>query len=549
MTSAPPSAPAAAAPAVPAGSSYARADDDGLLVGGRDADRALVVSFDGRYVLATTPARDGRPRGSGVLVAWPEVLRPFLRGTTRVGVTDAADGRVLLDREVCFGGEAAVGERVAVVDARGNPLAVDKVGHLCRAFSETDTAVRDEILAGTQRALADLRDGCGVAAYLNYGALLGAVRDGRMIAHDSDTDVCYLSRQQTPADVILESYRIERVLRDRGWSLMRMSGGDVKLLLPLSDGRRCHIDVFVAFYVDGVFYQLGNRSGHLPESVVLPLGTVELHGREFPAPARPEAMLAFLYGPRWRTPDPSFRYADPLDGVRRLDGWLRGFRTDVGGWSAFHQGGGARGVPRRRSGFARWVRAQVPAGSPVADLGAGTGRDALWFAGHGHDVVALDFSRPARRALALRARRQGVPVAVRTLALGELRTVLVTGAELARDGRHLHVRHLLGCLDTAARRNLWLLGRMASRGGGRLFVEFSALDPDRALVDPAPVGLVARLDPDLVRREVEESGGVVEVEERGAGLDVVDGHDPYVVRMRISWPRPPRPAPTERNPR
>ncbi len=529
------------------GSSYA--DDDGLFVGGRDADCALVVSFDGRYVLATTPARDGRPRGSGVQVPWPEVLRPHLRGTTRVGITDAVDGRVLLDQEVCFGGETATGERVAVVDARGNPLAVDKVGHLCRAFSETDTAVRSEILAGTQRALADLREGCGVTAYLNYGALLGAVRDGRMIAHDSDTDVCYLSRRQSPAEVILESYRVERVLRDRGWSLMRMSGGDIKLLLPLSDGRSCHIDVFVAFYVEGVFYQLGNRSGALPESVILPLGTVELHGHEFPAPAWPEAMLAFLYGPHWRTPDPSFRYADPPDGVRRLNGWLRGFRTDVGAWADFHQGRGAHGVTRRRSGFARWVRAQVPVGAPIADLGAGTGRDALWFASHGHDVVALDFSRPARRALARRARRHGVPLAVRALALGELRSVLVTGAELARDGRHLHARHLLGCLDAPARHNLWLLGRMVSRGGGRLFVEFSALDPGRGLPDPAPAGLVSRLDPDVVRREVKESGGVVEIEERGAGLDVVDGPDPYVVRMCISWPRPTGPAPTERNPR
>ena len=53
-----------------------------------------------------------------------------------------------------------------------------------------------------------------------------------------------------------------------------------------------------------------------------------LEGVTFPAPARPERMLEFLYGPRWRMPDPSFRYDDPVDGVRRLDGWLRGFRSE-----------------------------------------------------------------------------------------------------------------------------------------------------------------------------------------------------------------------------
>lgn len=507
-------------------------DRTGVLVRER-TDRALVVSFDGRYVFATTPARDGRPRGGGVEVPWPEVLVPYLRGATRVTVADPVDGHVLVDAEVRFDDRD---HRVDVVDGRGNPLAVDKVGHLTRAFAATDEAVRDEILAGTRRALDDLRH-AGVTAYLCYGALLGAVRDGRMVAHDSDTDVVYLSRAATPAELILESYRVERVLRSRGWRLMRMSGGDVKLLLPLSDGRQCHVDVFVAFRVGETFYQLGNRSGTLDASVIEPLGTVTLHGREFPAPARPEEMLAFLYGPGWRVPDPSFRYADPVAGVRRLDGWLRGFRDDVGGWSAHHQRP-RRGRVTRRSPFARWVRAQLPDGAPVADVGAGSGRDAVWFAGHGHEVVALDFSRPARRAVIRHARRAGVAVDVRHLALGELRTVLVTGAELARGGHHLHVRLLVGCLDDAARRNLWLLGRMVSRGGGRLFVELSGDDPRRDLPLPAPTGLVRRVDPDVVRREVEATGGVVEVEERGAGVDVAGGFDPFVVRMRVSWPHP-----------
>jgi hypothetical protein len=516
------------------------AGPEGIVLRAR-TDRALVVSFDGRYVFATTPARDGRPRGAGVLVPWPAVLQPFLRGSTRVQVADPVDDAVLVDVEVRFDDGDG---RVDVVDGRGHPLAVDKVGHLARAFVETDDTVRDEILDGTQRALADLRDHCGVTAYLNYGALLGAVRGGRMIAHDSDTDVCYLSSCTTPAELITESYRIERVLRDRGWRLMRMSGGDVKLLLPLSDGRTCHIDVFVAFRVAGTFYQLGNRSGALEESAIVPLGSIELHGRTFAAPADPEAMLAFLYGPHWRTPDPSFKYADPPAGVRRLDGWLRGFRDDVGAWSTLHEGG-ALGKGRRPSPFARWVRAQVPRGAPVADLGSGTGRDALWYAGHDHPVHAFDFSRPARRGLARRARRQGLDVDVRPLALGDLRSVLSTGAELARGGHHLHVRLLLGCLDDAARRNLWVLARMAGRGGGLTFVELSALDPARHLVDPGPAGLVRRLDPAVVRREVEESGGVVEVEERGAGADVLGQQDPYVVRMRLRWPHPTE----ERNPR
>ncbi|MGZ4487739.1 MAG: class I SAM-dependent methyltransferase [Nocardioides sp.] len=509
----------------------------------------LVLSLDGRYVWSFSPARDGVPARGGTFVAWPPVLRRFLRGTTVVRVTDVPGTTVLLEAEATLGGEP--GRRVAVVDPQGLPLAVDKVGHLCRAFSATDEAVRDEILTGTRQALDDLRDACGLEAYLNYGALLGAVRDGAMIAHDSDTDVCYLSRAASPAELIAESYRVERTLRDLGWNALRMSGGDVKLLLPLSDGRQCHIDVFVAFRVGGTFYQLGNRSGTLPESALTPLSTITLHGHEFPAPADPEAMLAFVYGPGWRVPDPSFRYADPVAGVRRLDGWLRGFRTEMGAWTEVYRGPELARVPRSGSSFARWVRRRLPPGAAVADLGCGNGRDTVYLAKHGHPVLAFEFSRAARGAVRRRVAGKGLDVDVRMLLLGELRSVLLAGAELARDPRHLYARQLLGCLDPAARANLWLLARTALRGGESLFLEFSAAGPDAVHApSPGPTGLVRRVDPAVVRREVEAAGGVVVREEVGPGVDMFGDPDPLVCRLRITWPRPagaarPVPVPLE----
>ena len=519
--------------------------DEGVLL--REVCRhPLVLEIDGDYVWSFTPARDGRPHRRGCLVPWPPTLRPFLNGSGVVAVRDAAGDSVWFEGEVVLGDGAG---RIVVADRQGHPLCVDKVGHLARAFAATGSPVRDEILAGTQRALRDLRETCGVEAYLNYGALLGAVRDGAMIAHDSDTDVCYLSRHGSPADIIRESYAIQRALRALGWRTLRMSGGDVKLLLPLSDGRVCHIDVFVAFRVAGVFYQLGNRSGSLPESAVLPVSTVTLHGYDFPAPADPEAMLAFVYGPGWRVPDPSFRYADPPAGIRRLDGWLRGFRTDMGRWTEFHEGAQGGAVPRKGSDFARWVHAQLPPGDAVADLGAGTGRDAFFFAARHRPVRAYDFSRGARARIQARLRDRRERVEVRGLILNELRSVLVTGAELAREPHHLYARQLLGCLDGAARENLWRLARMALRNGESLFLEFSARVPGQRLPDPAPAGLVRRLDPDVVRRELAEAGGDVLLEELGPADDLLGRPDPMVCRMRVTWPRRPARRPDERDDR
>ena len=508
-------------------------DDRGVLVAVQGTG-PLVLSVEGRYVWSLTPERDGTAQGDGWLVAWPHVLGRFLHGTGRVTVADVTGETLYFDDKVTLGsGEGAL----QILDAEGNPLSVDKVGHLTRSFAATDEGIRNEILDGTERVLRDLRGACGVEAYLNYGALLGAIRDGAMIAHDSDTDVCYLSRHESPADLIAESYKIERTMRELGWVLLRMSGGDIKVLLPLSDGRVCHIDIFVAFYVRGTFYQLGNRSGRLPREVILPVSEVELHGYTFPAPAKPEAMLAFLYGENWRVPDPSFKYDDPVDGVRRLNGWLRGFRSTMGLWTEFWASPRGAKVTRRSSSFGRHVARELEPGSAILDLGCGNARDAVRFAKRGHHVWAVDFSRGALRVATRRIRQHDVPVRTEQLILGELRHVLTFGARLARDPHHIFARRVLNAIDDAAREQLWQLCSMGLRDGRHaLFLEFSATLDDTSDPTLDADGRERRIDVARVVAEIEERGGVIEHVEVGLGDDLFDRPDPAVCRIRATWP-------------
>ena len=163
----------------------------------------MTVSFDGRYVWSFQPARDATRDGARLTIGWPAALRPHLHGRTRLTVADHHDGRVYVDQVVVLGGqEPAEAGQLRVEDAHGHPLAVNKVGNLTRVFAETDDGARREILEGTARVLDDLRGAGGVDAYLNYGCLLGAVREGRMIGTDCDADLCYLSAATTPVDVI-----------------------------------------------------------------------------------------------------------------------------------------------------------------------------------------------------------------------------------------------------------------------------------------------------------------------------------------------------------
>jgi SAM-dependent methyltransferase len=490
----------------------------------------LTVSFDDAYVWSFSTPRDATWSPNGWRVVWPPALRPYLTGTTRVGLD--RDSKRRFETTVAFRG---ITEPLRLADSHGHRLAVDHAGHLTRVFSETADDARQRIVAGARKALEDLR-GLGYDAHLSYGCLLGAVRDGHMIGHDSDADVAYLSACATPAEVILESFGMERALRSLGWQVVRMSGADLKLMHRLPDGRVVHIDVFGAFHVGDTFYQLGGRSGSLPRSALTPASVVTLEGVQLPAPADPEAVLEFLYGASWRVPDPAFQNADPPGGLRRIQGWMRGTRLDVADWNDLYRDHHHE-IPRKPSGFARWVDDQLGSGEPVADLGCGTGRDAAWLTRRGHAVLAYDQAGTAVRTTRRRMVRAGAPHdAVRALALNDRRSVLVAGAELARTPApvNLYARGLVGCLDAEALDLLWLLASMSLRRGGSLFLEFSTGRGPK----PRPAHLVGRVDLDTVVAGITGRGGVVDLARVDPGVDLFDRPDPRVARVVAHWPRP-----------
>lgn len=501
--------------------------EDHLLVPHRDRGN-LTVYFDDAYVWSFTTPRDGAWRPGGRKVPWPAPLRPKLVGTTRVTLRDGDE--VLHEKQARFGGSD---DPLVLLDRHGNPIAVDRIGHISRVFSATDSEMRSQIIEGTRLALADLRAD-GYDAHLSYGCLLGAVRDGRMIGHDTDADIAYLSRYTLPAQVISESYAMERALRRRGWQVVRMSNADLKLLHPLPDGRRVHIDIFGAFHVGDTFYQLGGRSGSVPRSALTPASTVVLEGVELPAPADPEAVLAFLYGESWRTPDPAFQNVDPPGGLRRIQGWMRGVRDDAIPWNEYTTA--RRGeLPRKASTFGRWVAERVGPGPTIVDLGCGTGRDTAFFQRQGRTPMAFDASARALMITRRRLKRAGVgSPAVHPLSLNDRRSVLVAGAELARTPEpvNLYARQLVGCLDAEAQDLLFLLASMALRRGGSLFLEFSA---GGRRPKPRPARLISRLDVDTVVAAITARGGIVDEVVVGPGDDYLDQPDPRIARIVARW--------------
>lgn len=501
-----------------------RITDDGVRVPLHLEDR-IGLELDGRRVWAFVPLRDGRADGeSDRFVPWPEPLIPFLVGRADVSLRSLQTQQVLHTQEVVFrDGEG----RVQVVDGNGRPLSVDKAHHLTPMFADASDEDKGVLVDAVAGVLESMRSR-GHEAFLAYGNLLGAVREGRFIGHDNDADIAYLARGSHPVDVIVESMRIEREFLNQGWRTGRMSGGTFKVWTRTPSGLGIGIDVFSAFYHQGLLHIMPSVAADLPREALLPTSTVTLEGRELPAPAQPERLLEATYGSGWQVPDPAFKFTPPRRVRRRLGGLFRGERRHVNYWETFYRTKASK-VPTEPSSFARWVTSRQPRPTSLVDIGSGTGRDSLWLSEQGIDVVGCDYSQAGVQYATDRARERGCAATFRRLNLYDLRQMLTAGALMARESADaVYARFLVHALEDEGRQNLWRLSRSAlSRTHGRLYLEF------RTEATEHEFGEHFRqfVRPEVVCSELEAYGFELEHCEEGHGLAVHHNEDPRVCRI------------------
>lgn len=452
-----------------------RVDDDGIFAR-TDGELVIDVLFDERRIWSFWLPRDGKPSHGGYDVEWPSALRRFLHGTTRLQLVTHVEQETVYDEEVTLGEGTA---RIAVVNERGLPLGIDKSLRLAQTF-DTRSAEHvaplldsiDEVLAALQKA--------GIEPFIAYGTLLGAVRGGKLIGHDSDADLGYVSRHSHPVDVVRESFDLQRALADMGYTITRYSGIAFKVDVREADGSIRGLDVFGGFIGptedDGYLHLMGEIRTPYKREWIFPLGTTTLEGRDYPAPADTDRMLTATYGPSWRVPDPAYVFETPESTHRRLNGWFRGTRVKRAEWDRTYSGHNLEGeLDQSESAFAHWVvRAHGSVPERIVDLGCGRGVDALWWARKGARVTGLDFVSRGSDAAAAIAEQEGLPVDFRTLNLCELRSVLAEGGRLAQEPgpRVVTARHLADATDKVGRANLWRIADMLLRDGGTLYLEF-----------------------------------------------------------------------------
>jgi hypothetical protein len=465
-------------------------------------EAVLDVFFDGRRILSFWLHRDGVRDGRGWLFAWPKTLHEFLDGTTEVRVVVTRTGQEVFRGEVGFGSRPG---RVAVVNRNGQPISLDKYLKRVVAFESRSPEELQPLLDAIDEVIAALKD-VGTEAFLAWGTLLGAHRDGRVIGNDADADVAYVSRYTHPVDVIRESFRMQRQLVEHGYHITRYSALAFKVDVDEGDGVVRGLDVFGGFFMDGHLHLMGEIREPFEESWIHPLGTTTLEGRTFPAPADPDRVLTAMYGASWRVPDPAFHFAPPATTVRRLNGWFRGLRVGRAKWDRLYSRK-QKSLSDEPSPLVAWAADREPGTATYVDLGCGRGSDVLWMARRGIPSVGLDFQP---RSYAEAAAREAPGADFWRCNLLELRDVLPAGAELARKPgpRLLVARHLVDTLGPEARQNLWRLSRMAlaGEGGGRLYLEFLARFGDDSYAKPLHVKRRRRR---LLVAELERAGATI----------------------------------------
>ncbi|WP_170408111.1 hypothetical protein [Ruegeria arenilitoris] len=182
-----------------------------------------------------------------------------------------------------------------------------------RTFGEMNTG---DIFLKLEAELAPVIQ-LGKPIFLYAGALLGYVRDGRLIDHDDDVDFAVHMGESTLEEISEKWAMYQKALLESG-CLDATPSTRSSPIFKVRNGLGIDIDLFPAWTENGRFSVYPYSFNGVPESSIFPLRA--LSDGQIMLPHDPPALLVQSYGENWRIPDPLFHF--DWSGARRTFGPL-----------------------------------------------------------------------------------------------------------------------------------------------------------------------------------------------------------------------------------
>lgn len=137
-----------------------------------------------------------------------------------------------------------------------------------------------------------------VKMHIQYGTLLGVVRENDFIAHDKDIDLSYISAYESKEAVIKELQDIAEVLRNENMLVKDFNGrGQMHVKVPNGS---LVVDVWTS-YISSGRYNLVPFGDLCPENVIYPFKVEILRNTYIEVPNQSDVLLNILYKD-WRNP-------------------------------------------------------------------------------------------------------------------------------------------------------------------------------------------------------------------------------------------------------
>ncbi len=172
----------------------------------------------------------------------------------------------------------------------------------------------------------DVLDKYGVKYWLDFGTLLGIVREDRILPWDDDMDISIfpddVELMRTKVMPEIQKLRYRCYTRKFSKDIAPFNPDDIRSF-KVRNNRLfffrgyVKLDIFVFYNINKKLYWMELGEAHsLPEELLQEFGTIKFNGKDYRIPKNYDEYLTYHYGD-WRVPNED--YNSSVDNIRTLD--------------------------------------------------------------------------------------------------------------------------------------------------------------------------------------------------------------------------------------